>query len=106
MAERGSDYGYLSIERWLEASIIERKEVPPGAFRPQPRVWSTVLVLERRPDPVPQPGKTALLLDESRCIRCALCIDRCPTRALSMGMWSGVGVPKPEPVPVLVGGMS
>lgn len=47
-------------------------------------------------------GKTALLLDESRCIRCALCIDRCPPRALSMGMWSGLGIP--ERVPVVVGG--
>jgi NADPH-dependent glutamate synthase beta subunit-like oxidoreductase len=36
---------------------------------------------------------TALLLDEVACIRCGLCIERCPPRALSMGMWSGVGVP-------------
>jgi NAD-dependent dihydropyrimidine dehydrogenase PreA subunit len=34
-----------------------------------------------------------LLLDEQKCIRCALCIDRCPTDALSMGVWEGVGVP-------------
>ena len=36
---------------------------------------------------------TALLLDESKCIRCALCIERCPPVALSMGVWTGVGVP-------------
>ncbi len=36
---------------------------------------------------------TALLLDESKCIRCALCIERCPPAALSMGVWTGVGVP-------------
>ena len=38
-------------------------------------------------------GGTALLLDEERCIRCALCIERCPPNALSMGVWKGVGVP-------------
>ncbi|MGI9612572.1 MAG: FAD-dependent oxidoreductase [Acidimicrobiales bacterium] len=36
---------------------------------------------------------TALLLDEVACIRCGLCIERCPPNALSMGMWTGVGVP-------------
>lgn len=36
---------------------------------------------------------TALLLDETACIRCGLCIERCPPKALSMGVWSGVGVP-------------
>ncbi|MDH3293796.1 MAG: FAD-dependent oxidoreductase [Acidimicrobiia bacterium] len=41
-----------------------------------------------------RPGGTALMLDESRCIRCALCIERCPPDALSMGVWTGVGVPQ------------
>ncbi|MEZ5381426.1 MAG: FAD-dependent oxidoreductase [Microthrixaceae bacterium] len=39
------------------------------------------------------PGGTALLLDETECIRCGLCIERCPPDALSMGMWTGLGVP-------------
>ena len=39
------------------------------------------------------PGATALLLDERACIRCGLCIERCPPRALSMAVWTGVGVP-------------
>ncbi len=38
-------------------------------------------------------GGTALTLDERACIRCGLCIERCPPRALTMGVWSGVGVP-------------
>jgi len=46
-------------------------------------------------------GSTALMLDEERCIRCALCIDRCPPKALSMGMWTGVGVP--ESIPLTIG---
>ncbi|MEN8240261.1 MAG: 4Fe-4S binding protein, partial [Actinomycetota bacterium] len=50
------------------------------------------------------PGSTALMLDEELCIRCAMCIDRCPPRALSMGMWSGVGVP--EGIPLTIGGLA
>ncbi|MCP5025913.1 MAG: FAD-dependent oxidoreductase [Actinomycetia bacterium] len=38
-------------------------------------------------------GGTALLLDETACIRCGLCIERCPPDALTMGVWSGIGVP-------------
>ncbi len=37
---------------------------------------------------------TALVLDETACIRCGLCIERCPPKALSMGVWTGVGVPQ------------
>jgi len=40
-----------------------------------------------------EPKATALLLDETACIRCGLCIERCPPDALSMGVWTGVGVP-------------
>ncbi len=39
-------------------------------------------------------GSTALLLDETDCIRCGLCIERCPPYALSMAVWSGIGVPQ------------
>ncbi|MCP3974061.1 MAG: FAD-dependent oxidoreductase [bacterium] len=38
-------------------------------------------------------GHTALTLDERACIRCGLCIERCPPKALSMAVWTGVGVP-------------
>ena len=50
------------------------------------------------------PGGTALMLDEELCIRCALCIDRCPPKALSMGMWTGVGVP--VGIPLTIGGLA
>ncbi len=50
------------------------------------------------------PGSTVLMLDEDRCIRCALCIERCPPKALSMGMWSGVGIP--EGIPLTIGGLA
>lgn len=39
-------------------------------------------------------GSTALTLDERACIRCGLCIERCPPDALSMAVWTGVGVPQ------------
>jgi len=42
----------------------------------------------------PTGDATALLLDETACIRCGLCIERCPPKALSMGIWTGVGVPE------------
>jgi formate hydrogenlyase subunit 6/NADH:ubiquinone oxidoreductase subunit I len=32
------------------------------------------------------PG-SALIIQEDRCIRCALCVERCPTDALSMAAW-------------------
>jgi formate dehydrogenase beta subunit len=51
-----------------------------------------------------RPGGTALMLDEELCIRCALCIDRCPPMALSMGMWTGVGVP--VGIPLTIGGLA
>ncbi len=49
-------------------------------------------------------GGTALMLDEEKCIRCALCIERCPPKALSMGMWTGVGVP--QSIPLTIGGLA
>ncbi len=49
-------------------------------------------------------GHTALTLNEQACIRCGLCIERCPPKALSMGVWTGVGVP--EPVLAGIGGPS
>jgi len=51
---------------------------------------SLVPAEEVRPGAV---GSTALLLDERACIRCGLCIERCPPNALSMAVWTGVGVP-------------
>jgi NADPH-dependent glutamate synthase beta subunit-like oxidoreductase len=35
----------------------------------------------------PSPA-SALIIQEEYCIRCSLCIERCPTHALSMGGWS------------------
>lgn len=47
----GRDYGILSIAVQLSAEVRKLFDVPPSAFRPQPKVTSTVLKLEIRPYP-------------------------------------------------------
>jgi NADPH-dependent glutamate synthase beta subunit-like oxidoreductase len=49
----------------------------------------------------PEPA-SALIIQEDFCIRCALCIERCPTHALSFGGWqeSSTGLREIEPVTV------
>jgi 16S rRNA (adenine1518-N6/adenine1519-N6)-dimethyltransferase len=45
-------YGVLSIMVQLEADIDVLLTLPPGAFRPAPKVWSTVIRLRFRPPAV------------------------------------------------------
>ena len=47
-------YGYLSLRAAARASGRILFDLPPGAFRPRPRVHSSVLELVPRPDP-PEP---------------------------------------------------
>jgi NAD-dependent dihydropyrimidine dehydrogenase PreA subunit len=44
---------------------------------------------------------SALILDEDPCIRCALCVARCPTAALSLGQWSESSTAPTVHLPVL-----
>jgi len=48
---------------------------------------------------VPGPS-SALILQEDFCIRCGLCVERCPTNALSLDGWSesSTGLREIEPV--------
>ena len=46
------DYGVLSIGVQLHADVRRLLTLPPGAFRPQPRVHSAVVRLAFRPPPV------------------------------------------------------
>jgi 16S rRNA (adenine1518-N6/adenine1519-N6)-dimethyltransferase len=46
------DYGVLSILVQIEADVTRRLSLPPGAFRPVPKVRSAVVGLEFRPPKV------------------------------------------------------
>ena len=48
-------YGYLSVRVAAHATGRILFDLPPGAFRPRPKVWSSVLELEPRSDPL-DPG--------------------------------------------------
>lgn len=47
-----SERGYLSVLVQAYAEIETLFDVPPTAFRPSPKVWSTVVRLKPRPQPV------------------------------------------------------
>ena len=47
---------YLSVEVQLRAEARRLLSVPPSAFRPRPKVTSSVVVLTPRPEPVPRVG--------------------------------------------------
>jgi len=51
----------------------------------------TQAVLDRLCGDTPREGVSAIIKDESRCIRCAHCVDRCPAGAISMEMLSFEG---------------
>jgi 16S rRNA (adenine1518-N6/adenine1519-N6)-dimethyltransferase len=47
------EYGVLTIQTALNADVTRVLALPPGAFRPQPKVHSAVVRLTFRPPPVP-----------------------------------------------------
>jgi 16S rRNA (adenine1518-N6/adenine1519-N6)-dimethyltransferase len=60
-AKPGSgDYGVLSISVQLHADVRRLLTLPPGAFRPPPRVHSAVVRLTFRPPPVAVPDERQL----------------------------------------------
>jgi len=57
VARPGDDaYGYLSVRTAARAVGRILFDLPPGAFRPPPKVTSSVVALEPRPDPL-DPGE-------------------------------------------------
>jgi 16S rRNA (adenine1518-N6/adenine1519-N6)-dimethyltransferase len=56
-APGSGDYGVLSISVQLHADVRRILTLPPGAFRPPPRVHSAVVRLTFRPPPVPIPDE-------------------------------------------------
>ena len=49
-----SDYGSLAALLQAMFSVQALRDVSPEVFRPRPRVWSSVLRLERRAEPLPE----------------------------------------------------
>jgi len=45
----GRDYGTLAVQAALLADTVSVLTLPPGAFRPPPKVWSTVVRMSFRP---------------------------------------------------------
>lgn len=48
----GKDYGYLSVLVQFYGEAVKLFDVPPGAFRPVPKVTSSIVRFRLRPDPV------------------------------------------------------
>jgi 16S rRNA (adenine1518-N6/adenine1519-N6)-dimethyltransferase len=61
------DYGYLTVQTALFASVRRLFDVKPGSFVPPPKVDSTVVLLERRPPMVEEPAR--FLEFASRCFQ-------------------------------------
>ncbi|MGE0042985.1 MAG: 16S rRNA (adenine(1518)-N(6)/adenine(1519)-N(6))-dimethyltransferase RsmA [Vicinamibacterales bacterium] len=47
------EYGVLTVLASVHATVTQVLTLPPGAFRPPPKVWSSVVRLSFRPCPVP-----------------------------------------------------
>ena len=56
----GKDYGYLSVIVQLACEVSRLFDVPPGAFRPAPQVYSSVVRLRRRTQPLAPVNDEAL----------------------------------------------
>jgi 16S rRNA (adenine1518-N6/adenine1519-N6)-dimethyltransferase len=47
-APGGKEYGYLSVLAQFYCEVEKLFDVPPGAFRPAPKIWSSVIRLRAR----------------------------------------------------------
>ena len=59
----GKEYGFISVLVQYACEAESLFDVPPGAFRPAPKVWSSVLRLTRRAAPVAAVRDEALLIE-------------------------------------------
>jgi 16S rRNA (adenine1518-N6/adenine1519-N6)-dimethyltransferase len=61
------DYGVLTLSALVRADVVRLLELPPGAFRPQPKVRSSVVRLDFRPPP-PEVTNPELLIEIVRAV--------------------------------------
>lgn len=59
----GKEYGFLSVLVQFYCEAITLFEVPPGAFRPAPKVWSSVVRLRVRAKPLVAARDEELLVE-------------------------------------------
>jgi 16S rRNA (adenine1518-N6/adenine1519-N6)-dimethyltransferase len=59
----GKEYGFLSVLVQFYAEAVQLFDVPPGAFRPVPKVWSSVVRLRLRETPAVAVPDEALFIE-------------------------------------------
>jgi 16S rRNA (adenine1518-N6/adenine1519-N6)-dimethyltransferase len=59
----GKEYGYLSVITQMYCEAVSLFDVPPGAFRPAPKVWSSVARLRMRERPAAAVRDEALFIE-------------------------------------------
>jgi len=64
----GKEYGFLSVLVQYACEAESLFDVPPGAFRPAPKVWSSVLRLTRREKPIVMVRDEALLMELTKAL--------------------------------------
>ena len=62
-APGGKEYGFLSVLVQFYCEVVKLFDVPPGAFRPVPKVWSSVLRLRVRAQPLVEARDEALFVE-------------------------------------------
>ncbi|NOT62166.1 MAG: 16S rRNA (adenine(1518)-N(6)/adenine(1519)-N(6))-dimethyltransferase RsmA [Acidobacteria bacterium] len=62
-APGGKEYGFISVLVQYACEAESLFDVPPGAFRPAPKVWSSVLRLTRRAAPVAEVRDETMLIE-------------------------------------------
>lgn len=62
-APGGKEYGFLSVLVQFYCEAVQLFDVPPGAFRPVPKVWSSVLRLRAREKPAAEVHDEALFIE-------------------------------------------
>ncbi len=67
-APGGREYGALSVFAQFYCEAIRLFDVPPGAFRPAPKVWSSVMRLTVRPHPLVEVRSEAVFHELTRAL--------------------------------------
>ena len=64
----GKEYGFLSVLAQFYCQVEKLFDVPPGAFRPAPKVYSSALRLRPRPRPAAPVNDEALMIELTKAL--------------------------------------